>query len=178
MDRSCGPRCRCYYISYGGSYYRSILLQFLLQILLQLHPTTAPTTDPTTDPNYRSYYRSWAATEARCHGKGLDSNGGKVSRTRLGQQQRQGATEMPSAATEARRHGKAPGVLLNGCSRRTWHRNSWLRSSVSAMYGSSSSGLPRFRHQGPTRETEARCHGKGLERKRGGSLRRLLKEAP
>ncbi len=27
--------------------------------------------------------KAWAATEARCHGKGLGSNGGKVSRKRL-----------------------------------------------------------------------------------------------
>ena len=27
--------------------------------------------------------KAWAGTEARCHGKGLGSNGGKVSRKRL-----------------------------------------------------------------------------------------------
>ena len=35
----------------------------------------------------------YESTEAMCHGKGLGSNGGKVSRKRLGQQRRQGVTE-------------------------------------------------------------------------------------
>merc|ERR1739842_286008 len=73
------------------------------------------------------------------------SNGGKVSRKRLGQQRRQGVTEKASAATEARCHGKGLGSNGGKVSRKM---------------------LGQQRRQGVTEKawaaTEARCHGKCL----------------